>query len=57
MGKGKYVIKILSLSNISRGKDLLLFPQGNKSAGECRKELCQTNSLFEITNLVKREVA
>jgi len=60
MGKGKYVIKILSLSNISRGKDLLIFSQGRKSAGECQKELSDTSCAFsalKITNLVKQEVA
>lgn len=46
-----------SLSNISRGKDLLIFSQGNKLPDGCQKELSKTSPLFEIANLVGQEVA
>jgi len=51
------VITIVSLSNISRGKDLLIFSQGSKSAGGCLQELSKTKSVFGIINLVGQEVA
>jgi hypothetical protein len=57
MGKGKLVITILSLSNISRGKDLLILSQGSKSVGGCLQELSKTNSVFGIINLVGQEMA
>jgi len=39
MGKGKLVITILSLSNISRGKDLSILSQSSKSAADCQNAL------------------
>jgi len=57
MGKGKIVITIVSLSNISREKDLSILSQGRKSAGGCLQELSETSSAFEIIDLVGQEVA
>jgi hypothetical protein len=47
MGKGNYVITILSLSNISRGKDLSIFSKSSKLAAGCQNALNLSHSRFD----------
>jgi hypothetical protein len=47
MGKGKFVIKILSLSNISRRKELSIFSQSSKLAAGCQNALNPYQSRFD----------
>jgi hypothetical protein len=53
MGKGKIVITIVSLSNISRGKDLSIFSQSSKSAAGRQNALNLYHSSFDSQEVVQ----